>query len=371
MIKFIKHYFSLALLVCISVSVKSQTSHNLAKKNIPTDNIAAFQIYTSNGKKISYAKFVKEISKKVKKNENSKGVVLFGELHDNPISHWLELQLTQDIFNENNRLVLGAEMFETDQQKALNEYLKPAIDTSLTEKQKNPMGMGFGVDPNYTKLKKSVKLWNNFATDYQPLVDFAKDNNLQFVATNVPRRYASLVYKKGIQALYQLEGIPNGSLRKFSVGSTMPKCDTGIFKKDSLNYFKEIQEGHSIPPVFVYDSTLQCYKDIFTMAGGHGGQNLPMSQALKDATMANQIYLSLLKNDLFIHYNGSYHSDNHQSIEWYLNEYNQNILKNGYKMKIITISTRLQTNVSQLEAENKGISNYIIVVPENMTRTYK
>ena len=107
------------------------------------------------------------------------------------------------------------------------------------------------------------------------------------------------------------------------------------------------------------------------MAGGHGGQNLPMSQAIKDATMASQIYNHLPSNGIFVHYNGSYHSDNHQSIEWYLNQYNQNILKNYYQMNVVTISTRMQMNVSELENENKGIANFIIVVPENMTRTYK
>ena len=40
-------------------------------------------------------------------------------------------------------------------------------------------------------------------------------------------------------------------------------------------------------------------------------------------------------------------------------------------MNVVTIYTRTQTNVSELENENKGIANFVIVVPENMTRTYK
>jgi hypothetical protein len=87
--------------------------------------------------------------------------------------------------------------------------------------------------------------------------------------------------------------------------------------------------------------------------------------------MAAKIYANMPKNGVFVHYNGAYHSDNHQSIEWYLNQYNENILKNFYPMKVITISTRLQSNVNQLEKDNLGIADFIIVVPENMTRTYK
>ena len=340
-------------------------------KKATVDDVAAFQIFDSKGKKVTYAKFIKAIEKSLIANSNARGILLFGELHDNPIAHWLELQVTQDLYSKHTNMVLGAEMFETDQQAALNTYLNPPVDTTKKSTSVNPMGMGFGPDHNYLKLKKSIKLWNNFVTDYQPLVDLAKVNHLPFIATNIPRRYASLVYKSSIGSVYGKEGAKNGAQRIFYVGSKLPSCDTGIFEKDSVNYFSEISQGQSIPPIFVYDSTLQCYKDIFAMAGGHGGQNLPMSQAIKDATMASQIYTHLPSNGIFIHYNGSYHSDNHQSIEWYLNQYNQNILKNNYQMNVVTISTRTQTNVSELENENKGIANFVIVVPENMTRTYK
>lgn len=356
--------FLLVGLVFIGQNINAQNDHT------PLKDIAPFQIYTSSGKKITYEKMVKQIEKSQLKGSDARNVILFGELHDNPISHWLELQLTENIFQFNSNLALGAEMFETDQQTALNEYLTLKKDTTKTNTN-NPMGMGFGVDPRVTKLKKSIKLWNNFATDYQPLVDFARTNQLKFVASNVPRRYASLVYKKGIQSLYANEGQAVGSARTFSIGTNMPVCDTGVLKKDSIVYFAEISEGKSLPPIFVYDSTLQCYKDIFNMAGGHGGQNLPMSQAIKDATMAAKIYGNMPKNGVFVHYNGAYHSDNHQSIEWYLHQYNEKILKNFYPMKVVTISTRLQKNVNFIDKENLGIADYIIVVPENMTRTYK
>ncbi|MEZ4981018.1 MAG: ChaN family lipoprotein [Saprospiraceae bacterium] len=45
-----------------------------------------------------------------------------------------------------------------------------------------------------SELDSTARLWSNYKTDYAPLVDFAKENDLQFVATNIPRRYASLVY---------------------------------------------------------------------------------------------------------------------------------------------------------------------------------
>lgn len=353
----------LILMVSLILCAKTAFTQNQVT---PLKDIAAFQIYTSNGKKISYEKMVKQLIHAQSKELNASNVVLFGELHDNPIAHWLELQLTQDLYSKNNKMVLGAEMFEADQQMALNEYLNPTKDTN-TQKDKVPMGMSMIADPAYSKLKKSVKLWNNFATDYHPLVDFSRENKLPFVATNIPRRYASLVYKKGITALYsEAENLANQqkSIITFS-GKLNPACDTGML---SNSYLK----GH-YPNKFLYDSTLKCYQEIFNMAGGHGGQNLPMSQAIKDATMARNIFDKTLNNGgLFIHYNGSYHSDNHQSIEWYLKNYlNMKERSDLNQIVISTISTRTQSNVMSLEKENLGIADFIIVVPENMTRTYK
>lgn len=89
---------------------------------------AAFVLYDKAGREVSYHKLLK----KAKKSD----VVLFGELHDNPIAHWLQLELTRDLH----------------------------------------------------KRKK---------TDYAPLVDFARDHRIRFIGTNIPKRFARLVHKNG------------------------------------------------------------------------------------------------------------------------------------------------------------------------------
>jgi len=97
-------------------------------------------------------------------------IVLFGELHDNPISHWLQLELTKDLYDlKKDKLVLGAEMFESDNQVILDEYLSGKILQSSFESE--------------------ARLWSNYKTDYKPLVEFARINKLKFVASNIPRRY--------------------------------------------------------------------------------------------------------------------------------------------------------------------------------------
>jgi uncharacterized iron-regulated protein len=180
-------------------------------------------------------------------------------------------------------------------------------------------------------LKDEVKLWTNFSTDYKPLLDFAKTNKLKFIAANIPRRYANLVYSRGLASLDSLTA-------------------------DAKKWIA--------PLPIKYDSTLKCYKEIYENAGGHGGQNLPKSQAVKDATMGYFIFKNWAKGNIFIHYNGAYHSNNHQAIEWYLKQQNS-------ALKIMVISSTEQKDISVLEEEVKGSGDFIICTPSSMTKTYK
>jgi uncharacterized iron-regulated protein len=138
-------------------------------------NKIAYQLFTKEGKKTTYKKLFKEAV--------TADVVLFGEYHDNSVVHWLQLELTKDLA-EKMKLVLGAEMLEADNQKQLNQYLKGEI----TQKQ----------------FDSTARLWKNYKTDYKPLVDFAKEKKFPFVATNIPRRYASMVFKNGLEELEKL-----------------------------------------------------------------------------------------------------------------------------------------------------------------------
>jgi uncharacterized iron-regulated protein len=119
-----------------------------------------------------------------------------------------------------------------------------------------------------------------------------------------------------------------------------------------------------MPPLPVaYDSTLAGYRNMLGMMGGHGGENLPKAQALKDATMAWSILRNYQSGSLFIHYNGSYHSQNHEGIEWYLHS-----SKPG--LKVVTIACVSQSDLKKLERENLGLADIIIAVDEDMTTTY-
>ena len=84
----------------------------------------AYSLFDKNGKEAKYSKMVDRLK--------DADIVFFGELHDNPIAHWLQIELTKDLFKEKNgNLILGAEMFEADNQLVLSEYTQKLI----TEKQ--------------------------------------------------------------------------------------------------------------------------------------------------------------------------------------------------------------------------------------------
>jgi uncharacterized iron-regulated protein len=264
-------------------------------------NKLAYQIFDKKGKKVSYAKLLKAAEKTQ--------VVLFGEYHNNAIAHWLELELTKDL-SQKRKVILGAEMLEADNQKQLDQYLKDEI--------------------NQKQLDSTARLWPNYKTDYKPLVDFAKENKLSFIATNIPRRFASIVSKKGFEGLETLTS----------------------------------EEKLWIAPLpIAFDTNLPGYVNMMKMMGDHASPNMPKAQAIKDATMAYFIQKNLKADTVFIHYNGTYHSDNFEGIGWYLKKYVSDI-------EIITIATVEQDDLEKIMPEDYNKADYILVIDEDVTKTY-
>lgn len=281
----------LNLMFCLLIATVS-----FAQEGVP------YKIYSTKGKAVSFEKMTRKL--------NHADVVLFGEFHDNSLGHWLQLELLKSL-HANHDLMLGAEMFEADNQSGLNAYLKNEISEE--------------------DFSKEVRLWPNYKTDYKPLVDYAKEYQIPFIATNVPRRYASQIYKQGVPSL------------------------------DTLS----AEEKSWIAPLpFPYDANLPGYKKMMSMfEDEHFNENLPKAQAVKDATMAYFITKNFKKGNLFLHFNGAYHSNFHEGIVWYLNRYSADL-------RIVTISMVVQDDVFQWDSENNDMADFIIVIDRNITKTF-
>lgn len=268
----------------------------------------AYQLFKNNSKPAKYDKMIKDLAKS--------DMVFFGEYHTNPISHWMQLEMTKSFYEiKGEQLFFGAEMFENGNQLVLDEYLA-------------------GLYAEDKMLPELTQIWGNYQTDYKPLLDFAKENGLRFIATNIPRRYASMINKKGIEGLKELT----------------PEAQAMI-GPDLEKYF---------------DPTVKAYAEMADMMGGHvppNMLNIQTAQAAKDATMAHFSLKNFNKGDLLFHFEGSYHSNYNQGIIWWINK-----IQPGLDIKSITTVTESEW-LELTEDQKKTIADYIIVVADNMTQT--
>ena len=261
----------------------------------------AYTLFNAKGKKVPHEKMLRMA--------RGGDIILFGEEHDNPIAHWLQLLVAQDLVAQ-GPLIMGAEMIEADDQVPLDRYLHGEIDQA-------------GLDT-------LARLWKNHTSDYAPLVDLAKEKQLPFVACNVPRRYARAVSKGGFAAL-----------------DTVP-----------------VNERAWISPLPIqFDPTLPGYVKMLTLMGDHASPEMAMAQALKDATMAHFIARHARKGTRFLHFNGSFHSDFHEGIGWYLARSKPELVR-------VTIATVTQEQVDRLDNEHIGQADIIICVDTAIPGTH-
>jgi len=267
-----------------------------------------YAIYNAEGQPVAQQDFMQALQQAQ--------VILMGENHNDPVGHWLEYKVLESLYQHHGKsLMLGMEMFETDNQLLLDEYLQGTI----TERN----------------FETEARLWNNYKTDYKPLVAFAKENGLKVWGTNVPRRYASLTSKKGVEALLTLSD-------------------------QALAY---------LPPLpFEVNYEAPGYSEMMQMDMGHGGQmkaqNFVQAQALKDYTMAHTIQAALTTNpnSALLHINGEFHSKQFAGIALYLKAMQP-------APNLLTISM-VQGNPTVFNNDWQGRANYIIVVTNQMTTTY-
>ena len=134
----------------------------------------AYTLFDAQGNRVDYTQMMDVLERQ--------DVVFIGEIHNCPIAHWMEYEIVKDLYDRHgDRLMIGAEMFERDNQLILDEYLAGMITPE--------------------RFNAEAKLWPNYKTDYSPIVEFAKEHKIPFVATNVARRYANMVAKGGFEAL--------------------------------------------------------------------------------------------------------------------------------------------------------------------------
>jgi uncharacterized iron-regulated protein len=236
-------------------------------------------------------------------------VVLFGELHGNPAVHALELELARELVRRRgDDLLLGAEMFEADDQLVVDEYLAGLV--------------------LHRHLLSEAKVWDNYESDYRPLVELAKEAGRPFIATNVPRRYASLVAREGLAALERLGDEARRYLAPLPIAVDL---DVPGYR-EMLDMDLPMMPGAKASPL-----------------------NLVAAQAVKDATMAHFIALHCAGGRLFLHFNGVYHSQRRGGICWYLSRANP-------RLRVASLSSA-EGDATTFEDAFRGLGDVVFVAP--------
>jgi uncharacterized iron-regulated protein len=270
----------------------------------------AYRLFTATGQLADFDQMMSELAQA--------DVVLFGEQHNDVLAHWLELQVAKDLLKlkKTGQLVLGLEMFERDVQPLVAQYAAGTLADSAFERQARP--------------------WPNYATDYRPLLQFARDQKVPVIGTNAPRPFVSAVARGSLKALDKL-----------------PAVDRALLA----------------PLPLKVDYDLPGYKNMSAMFGGdsktHGGgaQNIIQAQALRDATMAHFIQANRQAGQTLLHFNGSYHSDHHDGIVAYLRQY-------APKLRVKTLSVVTQEQLQTLNKEQVNVADFVIVVPADAGKSY-
>lgn len=185
----------------------------------------------------------------------AKDVVYFGELHDNVVGHQVYAELAKLLAERRADLVISMEMFERDVQGVVNDYVRGRIDEAAFLKHSRP--------------------WKDYARDYKPLIELARERKLDVIAGNLPKSVAGKVASK------------EGSMSPF-----LPRTTTAPFDR-YWELFAETMKGHP---------------------GADGAmERMYRAQCAKDDAMAEAIadYLAVNphRQPLVIHCNGNFHSD--------------------------------------------------------------
>jgi len=242
-------------------------------------------------------------------------VLFFGEEHNDSVAHVLEYNLFKVISQKYpGKTALSMEMFETDCQNTLNEYLE-----------------GFIREKNFVN---EARAWPNYK-DYRPLIEWAKANNIAVIAANASARYVNMTNRLGLSSLVKLKATSKAWL----------------------------------PPLPIDTAAGAYYDKFLQIMGGHaamGGMQLYQAQNLWDATMGWSIarFAKVNKGYKILQINGGFHSEEKLGAAAQLKKY-------AAKLKVLNIALYSDENFTDPDW-NKLSKNgdYLIITDPKMPRSY-
>ncbi len=114
----------------------------------------------------------------------TQNVVYLGETHDSAADHQLQLEILQELYKRRPNLSIALEQFQRPYQRVLDDYQQGKI----TEAQ-------LVINSEYETR------WGFPWSLYEPLLQFAKTNNLPLIALNTPTEITRKVSRQGLESL--------------------------------------------------------------------------------------------------------------------------------------------------------------------------
>jgi uncharacterized iron-regulated protein len=248
-------------------------------------------------------------------NMSKADVLFFGEEHNDSTGHLLEFELFKAFVQKYPaNTALSMEMFTTDCQLVLNEYLGGLI------REKN--------------LISDARTWPNYK-DYRPLVELAKQNQLPVIAANAPSRYTNMVTRGGLIALDKLA----------------PQAKTYI------------------APLPIDTATGVYYEKFVKIMGGHGamaGMQIYQSQNLWDATMGWSIakFYKSHQNYKIMQLNGGFHSEEKLGAVAQLKKYAPGV-------QVLTVAAYADESFENPDwSKFNQLADYVILTDPKLPKTF-
>jgi uncharacterized iron-regulated protein len=271
-------------------------------------------------------------------------VLIIGETHDDPVAHLIEAELLRRAderysqgASHKRAVALSMEMFERDVQTVVDEYLA-----------------GFITERHFLL---SSRPWNNYLTDYRPLVEYAREHRIPVIAANAPARYVSRVSANGPDSLNVLSKEAKATLPPLP----FPPASEGYAAKFNRFMQDAMQSAQAQAPTAAVPNTPAHQ----TQANPHGSAHLLEAQTLRDASMADSItqFLKRNKDALVVQVNGTFHSEEHLGVPEQIKHYRP-------KARIIVVTIISDEGFPSFDAACMGtLGDFVIVTDPALPRS--
>lgn len=256
------------------IIARAQQSPHMSSGYIP------HRVYKSDDKRFSdFEAMLAEIARA--------DVAFVGEQHDDPATHRIERAILEGLQRRRGNVVVALEMFERDTQPSLDEYLAGRM--------------------NEEEFLRASRPWPRYATDYRPLIEFARAHKWRVIASNAPRRIAVQVSRAGLDAAR-------------SDSESERKLVAAEFSCPMDDYFKRFAEamGKGHPGAHQKQEGEKQTDKKLEEERRATLERFYYAQCVKDETMAESIAKALgapgtpsnaQGSPLVVHFNGAFHSD--------------------------------------------------------------